>query len=796
MRVPNRSVDKHEAHASASPPSTAEAPALDETRAPSSGSAWLGSLQGRRATASSSATPCAAPADLDAPPVKRRRTQVARPGATTNWQWASLAPCASAPGKATLTPSTGPADAAPRDESAAASAEAPANNAFAKGSRVSATTKNVCQVLTDYQDGVPLATIAAHRSLAPGTVENWTSKARWHRHNFLGTLSKTDDYALYRERLGTLLDELDIWHDPLPEPSRKQSGSFNAHALRTALEFLIAHPEPPRRGQNKPDQIATLVGVKKATVESWITTGGRLKRPVDSVARMEGYPALQDALRALFAQLGHGDIAQSLPATAEGSIRTMTTAQIVEALTMMGEAPQAPLTDIAGALKVSRWLVNDYFAANRSLRDPARVERLPDFAENRDALRAALQALGHAEQADCLGFQKIDASTFLHTLRQDFDKIAAAVDALGAESTLSVRESALRADLPVATLAVIVDEAGHIRNSADIHALLTSFKSYLERGIDEQLERLRNRPPQGAPSATGQVRMKAITFAARGTLAARVHVVRASSDDPGFGSKTRLNGIYANNPDLVQEPRSYEGQRVIQALRWLATTLRAQFPKALEVQCYFHAETGRILVATNSDRVNSSLRTFLSQNGLAAALDNAAVSDAARAERENRHRRNLKNKLAAGSQAAKGTDDARRAEAAVFDAIRHRRFDVVVTRYRDRDKFVEMHAERRIKYALQTAYNTDLDPAFLAGTMRPCGVCADDLGLDRTARRGPFWLSQASQAFVADTQRIIDANVRDAIGTHVTRPRGQTFVTADYGTESDSDVEAPVSQKR
>jgi hypothetical protein len=97
---------------------------------------------------------------------------------------------------------------------------------------------------------------------------------------------------------------------------------------------------------------------------------------------------------------------------------------------------------------------------------------------------------------------------------------------------------------------------------------------------------------------------------------------------------------------------------------------------------------------------------------------------------------------------------------------------------------IELHAERRIKQAFEEEHGeASLDRRLVAGTMRPCGICAKDLGLPASARRGPFWMSRAATEghdLVAHAEHDRDA----AIGTYATRTRDGTLTVA-YNTDSD-----------
>jgi hypothetical protein len=99
-------------------------------------------------------------------------------------------------------------------------------------------------------------------------------------------------------------------------------------------------------------------------------------------------------------------------------------------------------------------------------------------------------------------------------------------------------------------------------------------------------------------------------------------------------------------------------------------------------------------------------------------------------------------------------------------------------------KAIDLHAERRIKDAFQEATGEALKLRSLAGTMRPCTVCAEDLGLPSSARRGPAWLSRAAQAFY-DAKEIVERNVGQSIGTYASLTKAGKL-SVNYNTDSDS----------
>ena len=74
----------------------------------------------------------------------------------------------------------------------------------------------------------------------------------------------------------------------------------------------------------------------------------------------------------------------------------------------------------------------------------------------------------------------------------------------------------------------------------------------------------------------------------------------------------------------------------------------------------------------------------------------------------------------------------------------------------------------------------------LVGIRRACGFCAADLGFGDERRRGPFWPTDSSSAFL-DGDRITAENRQNRIGSYVTRTR-KGLITFDHDTDSDSDA--------
>jgi hypothetical protein len=200
------------------------------------------------------------------------------------------------------------------------------------------------------------------------------------------------------------------------------------------------------------------------------------------------------------------------------------------------------------------------------------------------------------------------------------------------------------------------------------------------------------------------------------------------------------------------------------------------FPTAREVQAYYDADTRTIYVSSNMLDDNARIReSLLNGNGLQGLVENREEDDAD--SRETRHANQLRDAL---SQPTGHFGDEMADE--ILDAIRQKRFHIPDTNFTSGARTVHLHAERRIKRALEADGRDTIDLDLLAGTRRACGFCAADLGLGSEHRRGPFWLSHGGKAFL-DADGIIEANKEDSVGTYVTRTRDGKL-TVDYNTDS------------
>jgi len=189
-------------------------------------------------------------------------------------------------------------------------------------------------------------------------------------------------------------------------------------------------------------------------------------------------------------------------------------------------------------------------------------------------------------------------------------------------------------------------------------------------------------------------------------------------------------------------------------------------------------------------RINNQLESFLKSGGLEPLLSDAGRPEAATspAGRQERHIQKLATRMDPASDPHPDTP----AED-ILAAIAERRFAVPTRNYRSKGNAVELHAERRIANHLALESLAPLDTSRLAGTMRPCGVCADEIGAGPEVHRGPDWLSRAA-TFGVDAEDLLARNIREGVATSVSRTRDGR-VTFDLDTDSDSDLDGATTRR-
>jgi hypothetical protein len=222
----------------------------------------------------------------------------------------------------------------------------------------------------------------------------------------------------------------------------------------------------------------------------------------------------------------------------------------------------------------------------------------------------------------------------------------------------------------------------------------------------------------------------------------------------------------------------------------MSTVLREQFGQSGEVQSYYDAAEKTIFVSSNTGKGNKRMHTLLDADG--PGLDSLLRRRESERQisRETRHWTKLKNALSEPHpHADKRVDE-------ILEAIRQNRFHVPRQNYQSNGETVDVHAERRIKMALESLDLSAMDLSLLAGTLRACGHCAAALDLPDDQTRGPFWQSKGA-GYRIDGDRIMRENMERSVGTYVTRTRDD-LITADYNTDSEasSDEDAPPVGKR
>jgi hypothetical protein len=657
-----------------------------------------------------------------------------------------------------------------------------------KGSRQNTTADMVYRILLERSRGGSTSVIARAVRVPDGTVGRWINAKRWQSGEVQGPLSHMPDYAQHRDAIDTLVKAMHLTSEDLPPPAAKQRTQMTAPLLKAALELMLAKQGESLIGRGRTPGMVSAVagplGIERRTLGAWIAQDGTPAKPLDAFARLPDYEEVRGDLQSLFARLGHRQVADSLPAPSDSGTHKMTAALLVDVLRTIEQERGASSGAIGAALGMQPSLIRKYVSLERAdLHDPDLVRNMPDYAQHREALAAALVALGQEQQARALPLPLVDAEQLLKALRNGMPRFVDAMKAMQSNPTLSSHEAAIQADVLPEALIAVMEGGGVLRQRSDVHETLSRFGSHLAPGIDEELGRLRAIASGKTPLAAVPREMARFELPARGSIPGKVFIVRPSTGDPGPKAKNRLEKIYANNDDLVRLPRSYETERPRQMLRWLSTVLHNRFAAAREVQCYFHVGTQQIVVASNTNEANIELAKFFADGG---ARELAAHADASAGAREARHAGKLRKALAGAAKpmAGAGGDELREQ---VRAAVKAGRFHVPLASFSERGSTVNLHAERRILRYLRDTHGESVDRRLLAGTMRPCGTCADDLGLDDKERRGPFWLSRPAMAF-ADTPRIIERNIAKAIGTYVTKTR-EGKVTTDYNTDSDSDVD-------
>lgn len=543
-------------------------------------------------------------------------------------------------------------------------------------------------------------------------------------------------------------------------------GIHDAQQLKQVLELMVKNKEA---GRPLRDKLAEETSIPEGDIRAYFSKSGQLKRKPSSLCRLNGFLEVVQDLHGLLIELGHDDTAAQLP-------HPMSAELLVKVLRTWNENRNANEKALARMLKVNATTINTYFKVNGpwlSCTDH-RLRHLPGYNIHWVDIRSALQEIGLVDRARTLPRPETKAELFLRAIREELYPMSAAAQAMKIDPKLSVPNAAklVTASGDVANLMeLVLRPGGVVRTRGEIEAQRPELKLHQCPELDDLLCKL-DAPPSS--------RMSRVLVSGFRSKTSKLFVVNGTPGDllVKRATKKRLAEIYANSPELVVPPRSFRHERDKQALRWLSTALKSEFKMMGDVQCYFDASTQQIWVSSNSVATNLKINEFLSSGGLKEMLSD--VEGNMHAKRVSRHKWKL------GRQLAKHHDEG--LGSAIVQAISKGSFRVPTDTVLQHGKPIDLHAERRIKEAFTSVTGRRIDHKLMAGTMRPCTVCAMDLDLPREVHRGPAWLSRAAQAFY-DANEVVEENIAQSIGTYVSRMKdGQ--LSGNYNTDSDSEIDA------
>ncbi|MCF0078915.1 DUF4157 domain-containing protein [Streptomyces lomondensis] len=292
-----------------------------------------------------------------------------------------------------------------------------------------------------------------------------------------------------------------------------------------------------------------------------------------------------------------------------------------------------------------------------------------------------------------------------------------------------------------------------------------------------------------------------------------LHFPLMSDNPPAYASSegllaTELGKTYHGSGSNIRPERSFEPDRVEQALRWISTVvfnyLNDHGKEPVEVQTGVAtvdsdeavepnaapAKKYELYISSNKDAANKALSDLYEGKSNARAFlteiltSNKANADA-RTPREKRHAEKVSRRLLESREGMERYGEVLQALAG----------PVRVPGKREDPKEDGMHAERRI---MESAPQGSIANNRIAGVKRPCMVCYMELFAgDDTKRPGPFWPSRSSSigidnytvAGAAALAASIHEAAQKAGGTHVTLRvdcEGKERLETGYGTDSDS----------
>lgn len=584
----------------------------------------------------------------------------------------------------------------------------------------------------------------------------------------------------------------------------------SADALARGLEAMAEAGEGTRkRGALRAAELAS--GWSRTTLKSHLE--GDDAALAQKIGALPDYDAHANAIRASLQRMGREGLANALPATrsqraeqrkknspvpwpahvflerAGGNLHKIeAAARLIRSGVPMAEATKQaqahkalilPLLDDKGTLRspsdVADMLDGMDAQAERRIRElVARLSRRLDPPP-------APPVGAHPDVAGT-GAKRMPAHEFLDRASVSLTPIVAAARLLHEDPALSRGDAARSVGASPSVVRALFDRQGVLRHARVVERSLDGMdpraSERLQKLVDRLAERLGQTP---APPDEDAKPMRSVTMKSGVFGRPRLLVVDRHTHVPELDKK---KGIYEQNPGLVQPPRSFEPDRHRQPLRWLSTVLKEAFDNSLEVQSYWDATRRQIILSTNRTFLNKQIEDFVRSGKLAEML---AVKPpklpAPQADRVERHFAKLAGRLdpAADPHLDSASD-------AVLAAIAEGRIKVADKGHRDEGKRMSLHAERRILHHVEARLGEPLNLSNLAGTMRPCGDCAEALDAGPEVRRGPFFTSQAAR-MLTESDETRARNERDGIGTFITSTRDEPpRLTFAHDTDSDSDA--------
>jgi hypothetical protein len=653
------------------------------------------------------------------------------------------------------------------------------------------TAELAFRLLTAHADHVPVRDIGPSLGLPRPTVNKWIAAGRWQAENLATRLSKMPDYPEFRERLGPIVARLGLHVGELPAPPESARVTMDAALLRQAMQTILAQRNQPG-GRGQPLTQAALASTLRRhgaqvslwTVSDWLTPDGRPKRAASAVANLRGFEQEREAIFETLAGLGHGDMVTDIENATPGALGEVRASDLAAALTTLAASPHKGLPLVCLEMGMSVAAARYFTSAGQPRGKPETLAALPDFADYREAIAAALTSLGHAADAASLPAVAMPLRDAHDLLSRDFHRVVRALNATRADPPVALADAAREAGISPQLLAILARPEGGLQDRAAIEAQVIGHHDMMRPALAGMLARLETVLAADPAQPVAPAAMKTIRLEGAGIAPDKTLIVHADSLDLGSNITRRLRQIFQADPLAVREPRSYADQRPGQALRWLATVLKERFQDSVEVQCYFHAATRQIVLSSNVDEVNGQLRNFLRAGGMEGLLNADGQGDPPSSARAERHQAKL-------SYAMGNFVDPLDPEVEdILAAIAERRFHVPTRHYNlGSGHTLQLHAERRVMDFIQSV-DPHFDPERLAGTMRPCGTCADVIELPPEGTRGPFWDSRNAQAGT-DTESIIASNVAAGIRTSITEIRsGRRAGNLTFETNTDSDSDA------